>query len=72
MKTLRGTSLTSEMCLDRQMMEDTLPLGFVTLQRNRGTEESYLQTISIVLEQNFMVFTYSLDGNQKNFYNRKK
>lgn len=36
MKTLSGTSLTSEMCWDRQMMEDTLPLGCVTLQRQRN------------------------------------
>lgn len=35
-KTLSGTSLTSEMCWDRQMMEDTLPLGCVILQRDRG------------------------------------
>lgn len=36
MKTLSGTSLTSEMRWDRQIMEDTLPLGLVTLSRDKG------------------------------------
>lgn len=36
MKTLSGTSLTSEMCWDRQMMEDTFPFGRVTLWRDGG------------------------------------
>lgn len=36
MKTLSGTSLTSDMGSDRQMMEDTLPFGFVTLRKNRN------------------------------------
>lgn len=38
MKTLRGTSLASEMGWDRQMMEDILPFGFVTLQRGRQVQ----------------------------------
>lgn len=36
MNTLRGTSLTSEISLDKQMMEDMLPLGAVTLQRDKA------------------------------------
>jgi len=40
MKTLSGTSLTSEMGCDRQMMEDTLPLGFVTLEGDSGVSSA--------------------------------
>lgn len=42
MKTLSGTSLTSEICWDRQMMEDTFPFGRVTLWRDGGMTFSSL------------------------------
>lgn len=44
MNTLSGTSLTSEISLDKQMMEDTLPLGAVTLQRDKAMCEWHVTT----------------------------
>lgn len=39
MKTLSGTSLTSEMGWDKQMMDETLLTDFVTLQGDRVMSE---------------------------------